>query len=102
MKLSVRALAVAGGILWGGAVLLCGVLNAIWPSYGVAFLQMAASLYPGYHPTGTAGSILIGTLYAIVDGAVCGLLIGWLYNRCAGGGRAEGLAASAETHLSVP
>ena len=83
MRLSLKALTIAGGILWGGAVLLSGIANAVWPSYGVAFFQMIASIYPGFHPTGSIGSILIGTSYAILDGAVGGLLIGWLYNRCA-------------------
>jgi hypothetical protein len=25
-----------------------GVSNLIWPGYGQAFLQLAASMYPGY------------------------------------------------------
>ncbi len=83
MSLSVKALTIAGGILWGGAVCLSGIANAVWPSYGVGFLQMVASIYPGFRPTGSVGSILSGTSYAILDGAVCGLLFGWLYNRCA-------------------
>jgi hypothetical protein len=83
MRLSITALGVAGALVWGGAVLFCGVANAIWPSYGVAFLQLIASFYPGYHVAGNVGSIAIGTAYAIVDGAVGGILVAWLYNRCA-------------------
>lgn len=85
MRLSVSALAGAGAILWGGALLFCGIANALWPSYGVAFLQLMASVYPGYHATGSASSIAVGTLYAVLDGAVAGLLLGWIYNRFAGG-----------------
>lgn len=83
MKLSLGALAITVAILWGGAVLVCGILNLIWPSYGVAFLQVVSSIYPGYHATRSLGSVVIGMLYAILDGAVCGLLFGWLYNRFA-------------------
>jgi hypothetical protein len=72
-------------LLWGGAVLFCGVANLIWPAYGVAFLQLVSSIYPGYHATRTLISVLVGTLYALLDGAVCGLLFGWLYNRLARG-----------------
>ncbi|HSB78473.1 MAG TPA: hypothetical protein VLM91_06780 [Candidatus Methylomirabilis sp.] len=82
MRLSMKALAIVGGVLWGGAVFVCGIANALWPPYGAAFLEMAASIYPGYHPSGSIGSILIGTSYAILDGAGCGLLFGWVYNRC--------------------
>ena len=85
MRLSLKSLAITGAILWGGSVLLLGIANAIWPSYGVAFLQMASSVYPGYHANGSAGSVIVGTLYAVADGAVCGLLSGWIYNRFAGG-----------------
>jgi len=83
MKLSIGALTITAVILWGGSVLLCGIANLIWPSYGLAFLQLVASIYPGYHATRSLGSVVVGTLYAILDGAVCGLLFGWLYNRFA-------------------
>ena len=84
MKLSIGALTITVAILWGGAVLLCGIANLIWPSYGLAFLQLAASIYPGYHATRRLGGIVVGTGSAILDGAVGGLLFGWLYNCFAG------------------
>ncbi|NIS67978.1 MAG: hypothetical protein GTO12_03205 [Proteobacteria bacterium] len=84
MKLNVRAVAFTAGILWALAVLLVGVANLIWPGYGVAFLQLMASIYPGYQATGSIGEVIIGALYALVDGAVCGLVFGWLYNLFAG------------------
>ena len=83
MKLSIRALVITAAMLWGGGVLFCGILNLIWPAYGVAFLQLVSSIYPGYHATRTLGSVVVGTLYAMLDGAVCGLVFGWLYNRLA-------------------
>ncbi len=74
------ALTFTAGILWALAVLLVGVANLIWPQYGSAFLQMLASIYPGYKATSSFGAVIVGTLYALVDGAICGLVFGWLYN----------------------
>jgi hypothetical protein len=28
--------------------------------------------------------VIVGTLYALLDGAVCGVVVGWLYNVAAG------------------
>ena len=80
MRLSAKALAVSGGILWGGAILLTGILNLLWPSYGEHFLLMVSSIYPGYHGTRTLGDVLIGTGYGLVDGSICFFLLGWIYN----------------------
>jgi hypothetical protein len=80
MKLSLKALALAAGILWALALLMTGVVNLIWPGYGEAFLKLMASVYPGYHATRSAGDLIVGTLYALIDGAICGLFFGWLYN----------------------
>ena len=84
MKVSIKSLAIACAVLWGGCVLLLGIANAIWSGYAVAFLEVVDSIYPGYHAGGGAGSVIVGTLYAILDGAVAGLLFGWIYNRFAG------------------
>lgn len=80
MKLSVKAVTYAGALLTGGAVLFFGILNLIFPGYADAFLRLVASVYPGYHYPSGLGGVIIGTLYGIVDGAVTGLLIAWLYN----------------------
>lgn len=85
MSLNIRALAITGAILWGGAYLLVGLANLIFPSYGVGFLELGASVYPGYHGPSGFGSVLVVTLYALVDGAVCGALAAWLYNFFAAG-----------------
>ncbi len=83
MKLSVLSVALTFAIMWGGVVLMCGIANAIWPSYGVAFLDLLASIYPGYHVGQGFGSVVFGTGYAVLDGAVGGLVFAWLYNRFA-------------------
>ena len=80
MKFAIRPLAIACAILWGGAVFLCGTANMVWPPYGEALLQMLDSIYPGYQASGGFGSVVVGTLYAFLDGAVGGLVFGLLYN----------------------
>ena len=80
MKLNVAALAIAGAILWGTSVFFVALANMAIPDYGVAFLNLVAALYPGYHVGAGVSSLLIGTAYALADGAIGGALFGWLYN----------------------
>ncbi len=82
MKLSVRALAITAGVLWGACIFLVGLGNLIWPGYGQALLELAGSLYPGY-TIGGFGSVIVATLYAVLDGAISGAVFAWLYNRLA-------------------
>ena len=84
MRLSIKALAVAAALLWGGGVLFVGLVNLAAPSYGTIFLQCMSSVYPGFHNSRTFIDVLVGTAYALVDGVVAGLLFGWLYNLFAG------------------
>lgn len=79
MKLSIRALALACGLLWGGGILTVGVAHRFAPDYGRAFLDMVASIYPGYE-VGGLRSVAVGTAYGFVDGFVGGALLAWLYN----------------------
>lgn len=80
MRLNVIALTSTAGLLWGGAMLFTGLANLMWPPYGQAFLELAASIYPGYHAGTTIGQVITGTLYGFVDGAIAGFLFGWIYN----------------------
>ena len=80
MRLSAKALAVASALLWGGCMLLVGLINLAVPSYGSGFLHGMASIYPGYYSSRTFVDVLLGTLYGLVDGAIGGWLLGWLYN----------------------
>lgn len=83
MKFSVRGLALASGILWGIAMLGMGLANLISSGYGQQFLQLMASVYPGYHATRSIAEVIVGTLYGFVDGLVGGAIFAWLYNRFA-------------------
>ena len=80
MHLSVKALTITCALLWGGCLFLMGLLNLAFPGYGTHFLQGVSSVYPGFHASRTIADVLVGTGYAIVDGAIAGCVFGWLYN----------------------
>lgn len=80
MRFNIGVLSLTVGLFWGAAILLVGVSNLIWPGYGRAFLELAASIYPGYTAGATVGQVVIGTLYGLVDGAIGGAIFAWLYN----------------------
>lgn len=81
MSLNVRAMAAAGGLLWGGAVMATGIANLVRPKYGKNFLELIASIYPGYRGRPRIAQVAVGTFYATLDGAVAGALCAWLYNK---------------------
>ncbi len=83
MKLSIKGLALASGILWGLAMLGMGLANLIWSGYGQQFLQTMASVYVGYHATRSIVEVIAGTLHGAVDGLIGGAIFAWLYNRFA-------------------
>jgi hypothetical protein len=83
MKLNVKAVAFASAVLWGVlAMFLTGMANLIWPTYGQNFLQLMASVYPGYNAAPSLLQVMVGALYGIADGAIGGALFAWLYNWC--------------------
>ena len=80
MKLSIKGLASTAGIIWGLAILLVGIANLVFPGYGVNFLEVVGSIYPGYPPATGFASVIIGALYAAVDAGIGGAILAWLYN----------------------
>ena len=89
MKLSVKGLALAVGIVWGGSMLVVG-LGAIASGpegdyYGKDFLLAIASIYPGYKGIPVMGDVLLGAAYGFADGLIGGAIIAWLHNMFAGG-----------------
>ncbi len=80
MRLSLKAMAIAAGLLWGGAILCVGLINLVDPNYGINFIQLTSSVYPWFHASRTAGNVVIGTVDGLIDGAIAGLIFAWLYN----------------------
>lgn len=81
MKLSVKALTIAMALAGAFGFLFVALMNVLLPPYGGRFLVILTSLYIGYDPMTGPISIIIGTLYALLSGAITGALLAWLYNR---------------------
>ena len=84
MKLSLKGFTITGGILWAFCIVAVGILNIIFPAYGGDFLKLMASVYPGYKASGKIGDVIVGTLYALLDGAIRGFIFALLYNAFVG------------------
>lgn len=80
MRLNILAMGISVALFWGAAMFLVALANLIWSGYGQTFLEVIASVYPGYQATASFGQVIVGTLYALLDGAICGLVFAWLYN----------------------
>ena len=80
MRLSIKKFAFTCGTLWGLAILIVSSANMVWPGYGSDFLTVVASIYPGYDAMQGVSSIIVGTLYALVDAGIGGAIFAWLYN----------------------
>jgi hypothetical protein len=76
-RLDVKALMIAGGVMWSLYMLFVG-----WASWligwGSGFVAAMASLYIGFRPTFFGG--IVGAVWGFVDGALAGAIIGWVYN----------------------
>jgi len=73
----VCAFGLALGIVWGLGVLLLGL--AAWQfAWGVAFLDLLASVYVGYAATLTGS--LIGFGWGFLDAFIGGVVFAFLYN----------------------
>ena len=84
MKLSVKGLTIAGAIAFALGMLVVEILNRISPGFAGESLNIMASVYPGYKASGTCLDVIVGTLYALVDGAICGFVFALLYNAFVG------------------
>lgn len=73
-----KKLGVAGGILWGLCMFITTIIS-IYSGYAEDFLNMMASIYPGYSISGF-GSI-VGLIYGFFDAFVGLFLLAWLYNK---------------------
>ncbi|MBT7950076.1 MAG: hypothetical protein HN764_00495 [Gammaproteobacteria bacterium] len=80
MKLSIKGLAITAAIVWSFAILIVGSANILFPGYGINFLEVVGSLYPGYQPGAGLSSVIIAALYGVVDAGIAGAIFAWLYN----------------------
>jgi hypothetical protein len=84
-----KAMTWAFGILGGACILFVGLINLRISSYGVEFLRMMSSVYPGFHDSRTLGDVIVGTSYGFVDGAILGFIFSSLYRWIGGPGITE-------------
>ncbi len=80
MTLSIKGITLACAIIWGLVMLMVSIANMVCPTYGVDFLFLMSSVYPGYEYGQGIKSVIVGTLYGIVDGGIAGAIFAWLYN----------------------
>jgi len=80
MKLSIKALSLTSAIFWGGAVLIVGSANLVFPAYGINFLEVISSIYSGYQSGEGLSSVIIGSIYGVVDAGIGAAIFAWLYN----------------------
>jgi hypothetical protein len=80
MRLSTKALTIAAGLVWALGMFLAGLGHLLRPAFAMDFLAAMSSLYPGFHVARTWVSVIIGTVYGFVDGAISGFIFAWLYD----------------------
>ena len=95
LQLSLKATAIAAGLVWGGAILIVGLINLADPSYGMSFIQMMSSVYPWCHAARSIENVIIGTVDGLIDGAIAGLIFALLYNAV------TNIPRQAESHQQV-
>lgn len=78
MKLNIKALALAAGIVWGLAILLLTYWFLLM-GYEGETLSRLSNVYLGYSVTWYGG--FIGLAWGFVDGLIGGAVLAWLYNR---------------------
>ena len=73
------ALGLTGGLSLAGWVVILGLLSRI--EWGDRWRQLFADLYPGYGSS--LPGLVIGAVWAFLDGATVGAAFAWLYNALA-------------------
>lgn len=77
MKIEVKRFAIAVGIWWGVALFVVTIVS-LANGYAGEFLNIIASIYPGYSVS-ALGSV-IGLVYGFVDGAGAVIILWWIYS----------------------
>jgi hypothetical protein len=78
MRHPVKAITLTSALLWGGCMLLVGLINLAHASYGGEFLRMMSSVFPGADTARTLGRVVVGTVYGLAYGAIVGYLFACL------------------------
>ena len=63
--------------------MLVGRGNLMFSGYGTSLLNFGASIYPGYNGPAGLGSVIVVTMFGVLDGAVAGGVFAWVYNMVA-------------------
>ncbi|MFH1791693.1 MAG: bacteriophage holin [Candidatus Omnitrophota bacterium] len=77
-KIDLKALALSLGIFWGGSMIFFAITAAAM-GFCADIVDFMSTKYIGYAPT-VPGAI-IGGIFGFIDAGICGLIIGWLYNK---------------------
>ena len=80
-KLDIKALSLAIGLMWAGAVALISIIAATSDNYLQNIVNFLSSVYVGYDLT--FFGILVGVFWAFIDAAIGGFVFAWLYNKLA-------------------
>ena len=78
MKLNVRAIALASGIIWGGGIFLLAIFSIFFSIYSDIIIFLS-NYYIGLDVSFVGG--LIGFVWGFIDAGVGGALFAWLYNK---------------------
>ena len=81
MKLNVKAFAVTCALVWGVGLFILTWWVILWDGV-TGEPTVIATVYRGFNisPLGS----LIGLLWGLADGLVCGAIFAWLYNKLSG------------------
>lgn len=71
-------LGISGGVVWGVSMFVCTILS-MYIGYSTEFLNLMASIYPGY--TITWWGSIVGLVYGFADAFIGLFILGWIYNR---------------------
>ena len=80
MQLSIKAFAITAAIFWSAALFFVGTLHLVIPDYGIQFLEVVGSIYPGYEAGTGFGSVIIATCLGFIDAGIGAAIFAWLYN----------------------
>ena len=75
-----KAISYTAAIMLGCMMFLVGLINMVKPDFGMTFLQAVGSLDPGFYVTHTFGSVMIGTIYGVLQGLIVGCIFGLVYD----------------------